>query len=138
MAKIKNNISIEGMRLDKWLNITRLFKTRSKALSSCQSRHVKVNGKTAKSSRIIKISDTISIQFPNRNRSFDVIGLAQKSLPAAEARELYIEHLPKISEESSEMYKLFLRQENKRQRELKGKGRPTKKARRQIDKLKDM
>ncbi len=137
MAKINNYTRLDGMRLDKWLKITRLFKTRAKAISSCQSRHVKVNGKTAKPSRIIKIEDTISIQFSNRNRSFDVVGIAQKSLPAAEARELYIEHLPKISEESSEMYKLFLRQENKRQRELKGKGRPTKKNRRQLEKLKD-
>ena len=138
MVKTKENSDFDRMRLDKWLKIARLFKTRSQAISSCQSRHVKVNGKTAKPSRMIKIEDTISIQYPNRNRSFDVVGLAQRSLPAAAARELYIEHLPKISEESSEMYKLFLRQEFKRQRELKGKGRPTKKARRQMDKVKDL
>ncbi len=101
MVKTKENSDFDRMRLDKWLKIARLFKTRSQAISSCQSRHVKVNGKTAKPSRMIKIEDTISIQYPNRNRSFDVVGLAQRSLPAAAARELYIEHLPKISVRNS-------------------------------------
>ncbi len=123
------------MRLDKWLKIARIFKTRSKAVDSCQSRHVKVNGKTAKPSHPIKISDTISIQYTGRNRTLDVAGLAERSLPATSARELYLEHLPQISEESSELYDLYMKEERKRQRETKGKGRPTKKARRQIIKL---
>jgi len=128
--------NIDQIRLDRWLNVTRLFKTRTKAAAFCQARHVKVNGKTAKSSHMIKIGDTISIQFPGRNRTFDVVGFAPRPIPAAKARELYLEHLPKISEESSELYQLFIKEDRKRQRELKGKGRPTKRERRTITKIK--
>jgi ribosome-associated heat shock protein Hsp15 len=137
MAKQTEKAAPAGkMRLDKWLNAARLFKTRSRAADFCQARHVKVNGKTAKPSQMIKIGDTISIQFPGRNRTIDVAEFAQRPLPAAAARELYEEHLPQLSEESSQLYDLFMKQERQRQRELKGKGRPTKKERRQLDKIK--
>ena len=132
----KDKLVTEKMRLDKWLKITRLFKTRSRAVEACNGRHVKVNGKTAKPSQMIKLSDTISIQHPNRNRTFDVSGLAEKSVSAIVARELYVEHLPKIAEDSAEMMELFLKLDSKRRRELKGKGRPTKHDRRKLEKLK--
>lgn len=128
--------NLERMRLDRWLHIARLFKTRSKAAAFCQAHHVKVNGKTAKPSHLIQIGDTLSIQFPGRNRTFEVTGFAPRPIPPAQARELYLEHLPKISEDSSELYQLFMKEERKRQRELRGKGRPTKKQRRQLEKIK--
>ena len=126
----------ERMRIDKWLHVTRLFKTRSKAVAFCQARHVKVNGKTVKPSHSIKIGDKISIQSSGRNRTFDVVNFAPRRLYAQDAGKLYIEHLPKISEESSEFYELFMKQERQRQLEVQGKGRPTKKERRQIDQIK--
>ena len=126
----------EKMRLDKWLKIARLFKTRSRSVEACSGRHVKVNGKTAKPSQMIKVGDTISIQFPSRNRTFDVEKLAERSIPAVEARELYIEHLPKITEDSAEKLALFMKLDTKRRRERKGKGRPTKLERRQLEKMK--
>ena len=126
----------EKMRLDKWLKIARLFKTRSRAVEACSGRHVKVNGKTAKPSQMIKAGDTLSIQFPSRNRTFDIEKLAERSVPAAEARELYIEHLPKITEESAEKLALFMKLDAKRRWERKGKGRPTKQERRQLEKMK--
>lgn len=133
--KKTTNNETERMRLDKWLKIARIFKTRSKAVDFCQSRHVKVNGKTAKPSHLIKIGDTLSIQFSGRNRTLDVAGLAERSLPAALAKELYREHLPQISEASAELLNLYMKEERKRQYETKGKGRPTKRERRQILKL---
>jgi|Deesub1362B_J571_1020462.scaffolds.fasta_scaffold07821_3 ribosome-associated heat shock protein Hsp15 len=125
----------ERMRIDKWLKVARLFKTRSQAADACQSRHVKVNGKTVKPSHQIKVGDTITIHYPHRNRTFDVVKLWEKPLPAREARELYVEHLPKLSEESAELLELMLRLDRMRQRERKGKGRPTKKERRQLEKI---
>lgn len=132
----QNKPILQKMRLDKWLKITRLFKTRSRAVEACSGRHVKVNGKTAKPSQMIKIGDTISIQYPNRNRTFDVAGLAEKSVSAILARELYLEHLPKIADDSAEMMKLFMKLDSKRRRERRGKGRPTKQERRELEKLK--
>ena len=128
--------NLDQLRLDRWLNVSGLFKTRTKAATFCQARHVKVNGKTAKPSQLLKIGDNISIQFPRRNRTFDVLGFAPRPIPVAKARELYLEHLPKISEESSELYQLFMRQDRIRQKELRGQGRPTKKERRNIGKIK--
>ena len=132
--EVENNPA--RMRIDKWLHVARLFKTRSKAVAFCQARHVKVNGKTVKPSHSIKIGDNISIQLSGRNRTFDVVSFAPRRLSAKDANELYVEHLPKISEESSEFYELFMKQERQRQREMQGKGRPTKKERRQIDQIK--
>ncbi len=132
----KDKAGTEKMRLDKWLKIARLFKTRSRAVEACSGRHVKVNGKTAKPSQMIKAGDTLSIQFPSRNRTFDIEKLAERSIPAAEARELCIEHLPKITEDSAEKLALFMKLDAKRRRERKGKGRPTKQERRQLEKMK--
>ncbi len=125
----------ERMRLDKWLKVARLFKTRAQAAEACHSRHVKVNGKRVKPSYPVKVGDTVSIRYPGRNRTFDVVKLAPRPLPAAEARELYIEHLPKVSPESAAFLELIQRLDRQQRRERRGKGRPTKKERRQLDRL---
>ncbi len=132
----KDSEQLESMRLDKWLKVARLFKTRTLAATACQSHHVKVNGKKVKPAQMIKIGDTISIQYPSRNRTFDVAALTQRSISATAARELYLEHLPAVTPESQKMFELFLQQENRRQRERQGKGRPTKKERRELVKIK--
>ncbi len=126
---------LDRMRLDKWLKVARLFKTRSQAAEACSSRHVKVNGKRVKPSYQVKVGDTISIQYPGRNRTFDVVKLAHRPVPAAQARELYIEHLPKLSPESAAFLEVLQKLERQQRRERKGKGRPTKKERRQLEKL---
>jgi ribosome-associated heat shock protein Hsp15 len=126
----------EKVRLDKWLKVTRLVKTRSRAAELCSGRHVKVNGRNAKPSHLIKVGDTIAIRFPSRNRTVDVVALAEKPVPAAAARELYLEHLPQLSQESAEMLDIFMKLDAKRRRERRGKGRPTKLERRNLDKLK--
>ena len=125
----------QTIRLDKWLKITRLARTRSRAERLCESRRVKVNGHTAKPSKSIHIGDTVTIRSKNRNRSFEVLGIAQKSISATEARLLYAEHLPRLSEESVELLEVYLRQERLANRQRKDKGRPTKKERRQLEKL---
>ncbi len=131
----KDRPAPERVRLDKWLKAARLFKTRSKAAEACNSRHVKVNGKTVKPSYMVKVGDTISVQYADRNRTFDVVGIAHKPLPAVRAQELYEEHIPKISSKSSQLLELMLKLDRRMRRERKGKGRPTKKERRQLEKL---
>jgi ribosome-associated heat shock protein Hsp15 len=132
----KKKDSLEKVRLDKWLKVTRLFKTRSKAVEFCLARHVKLNGRAAKPSHMVRVGDTLSIQYPSRNRTFDVVALAEKPVSAADARELYLEHLPKVSEESAEMIKVYLKLDSQRRRERRGKGRPTKRERRDLEKMK--
>ena len=134
-GKEESRDAAQRMRLDKWLKVARLFKTRAQAAEACNSRHVKVNGKRVKPSYQVKVGDTVSIQYPGRNRTFDVVKLAHRPVRAAEARELYIEHLPKVSPESASLFELIARLDRQQRRERRGKGRPTKKERRQLEKL---
>ncbi|RKY91451.1 RNA-binding S4 domain-containing protein [candidate division KSB1 bacterium] len=127
--------TIQKIRLDKWLKTTRLARTRSQAEKLCEARRVKVNGHTVKPSKLIHIGDTITIRYKTRNRSFEVLGITHKSIAAEEARQLYAEHLPKLSEESAKLLEVYLRQDRLTRRQRKNKGRPTKKERRQLEKL---
>ena len=52
------------MRLDLWLDITCLFKTRSEAQKACKNGKVDINGQPAKPHRVIKAGDEIVIQRP--------------------------------------------------------------------------
>ncbi len=83
----------------------------------------------------LRVGDTISIQYPGRNRTFDVVKLAHRPFPAAQARELYIEHLPKLSPKSAAFLEVLQKLERQQRRERKGKGRLTKKERRQLEKI---
>ena len=122
------------MRLDKWLKVARIFKTRSRAAEACEQRHVKVNGQTAKPAKVIRIGDEITVRFGNRFRTLEIKKVTLKSLPAALAAELYSEQKVDLSDESMELMQVMKRLDRKFR--PKYKGRPTKKERRQIEKLK--
>jgi ribosome-associated heat shock protein Hsp15 len=122
------------IRLDKWLKIARIFKTRTQANHACEENLVKVNGVIAKSARIIKAGDKVTVKASNRYRELEVLGISFKSIPAKEARELYREERNQIiSDESLELMRLI------KQAKLPGPskypGRPSKKERRQLIKI---
>lgn len=121
------------IRLDKWLKISRIYKTRALAVRACEEGKVKVNNNKAKPARMIKIGDQITIRVRNKYRSFDVVEIVYKSISNKDAKFLYVEHTPKLSEESKELYELL--QEWDRAGKRKYKGRPTKKERRTLEKL---
>ena len=52
------------MRLDLWLDIACLFKTRSEAQKACRNGKIDVNGQPAKPHRDVKVGDEILIQRP--------------------------------------------------------------------------
>ncbi|MFQ5865119.1 MAG: RNA-binding S4 domain-containing protein [bacterium] len=121
------------IRLDKWLKISRIYKTRALATRACEDGKVKVNDKRAKPARMIKIGDQITIKVRSKYRTFDVLDIVHKSISNKDAKFLYVEHTPKLSEESQELYELL--QEWDRAGRRKFKGRPTKKERRALEKL---
>ncbi len=121
------------MRLDKWLKVARIFKTRSQAAEACEQRRVKVNGKTAKPAKAIHVGDEVTVRFGKRFRTLNIQEITQRSLPAALAKELYHEEKAKLSEESLEMIQFVKKMDRKFR--PKSKGRPTKKERRQLEKL---
>jgi len=124
------------IRLDKWLKITRVFKTRSKAGDACDQGKVKVNDQVAKAAKMIKIGDTIAVRLKARTRTFDVLDIVNKSIKAADARLLYNEHELSAEEKDAEDIRSLFYQSTKMARP-KYKGRPTKKERREMDKFRD-
>ena len=86
----------DAVRLDRWLNAARFYKTRSQAAEACDGRKVKVNGATAKPHKLIRVGDRLTIHHHTRYRNLEVLGLAQRGLPAAEARKLYHEEITEL------------------------------------------
>jgi len=125
------------IRLDKWLKISRLIKARTKASEACSQGHVKVNDQVAKASKLVKIGDTISVKFRERTRTFDVLDIQQKNVKAADAAMLYHEHEMTPEEKEAEDIRNLFYQATRLQRP-KFKGRPTKKDRRDLDKLRGL
>jgi ribosome-associated heat shock protein Hsp15 len=87
--------TISEVRLDVWLDVSCLFKTRSEAQRACKGGKVDVNGQPAKPHRTIKPGDEIVISRPYGARQTVIVaGLAERSIPKAEARLLYDDRTP--------------------------------------------
>jgi ribosome-associated heat shock protein Hsp15 len=95
------------MRLDVWLDVSCLFKTRSEAQKACRGGKVDVNGQASKPHREINPGDTIEItrQF-GRRQTIVVKGLAERHVPKADARLLYDDLTPQPTPEEVEMRRI--------------------------------
>src|SRR5687768_5192411 len=79
-----------GVRLDTWLDVACLFKTRSEATKACKLNKVIVNSVEAKPGRLVKEDDEIEIHRPyGRKQLITVLGVTDEQLPKAVARTLY-------------------------------------------------
>ena len=95
------------MRLDVWLDVTCLFKTRSEAKKACEGGKVDVNGQAAKPHRDIKAGDELEISRPfGRRQKVAVRGLAEQHMKKADARLLYEDLTPKPSAEEIELRRM--------------------------------
>jgi ribosome-associated heat shock protein Hsp15 len=83
-----------AVRVDLWLDVACLFKTRAEAQRACRGGKVEVNGVSTKPHRLLKIGDEIRITRGTRKQIVRVQGLAEKHLPRAEARGLYEDRTP--------------------------------------------
>jgi ribosome-associated heat shock protein Hsp15 len=118
----------ERMRIDKWLWAARFYKTRSLASAAISAGHVKLNGSTIKPARELRCGDTLELAIGDTHWTLLVSGLNEQRRPAPEAQLLYAE-----TSESSE--RRAAEKESRRLAPAPGsdlRGRPTKKARRQI------
>jgi ribosome-associated heat shock protein Hsp15 len=96
-----------SVRLDTWLDVACLFKTRSEATKACKLGKVKVNGAEAKSHRDVKAGDEIEIQRPfGRKQLITVLGVADRHIARAEARLLYEDRTPKPTAEEMEVRRM--------------------------------
>jgi ribosome-associated heat shock protein Hsp15 len=98
---------IGPMRLDVWLDVACLFRTRSEATRACKAGKVDVDGQGTKPHREIKPGDEIEISWRfGRRQKVIVIALAEKHLPKAEARLLYEDVTPKPTPEEVELRRM--------------------------------
>ena len=92
--------SLKKVRLDVWLDVSCLFRTRSEAQKACKGGKIDVNGQKAKPQRNIRPEDVISITRVNSIKQQIVVKqLAERHLPKAEARTLYNDTTPPLSRE---------------------------------------
>jgi ribosome-associated heat shock protein Hsp15 len=92
-----------SVRLDVWLDVACLFKTRSEAQKACRSGKVDVNGQTAKPNRLIRPGDELLIGRPfGRKQRIVVRDLTDRHLAKADARQLYEDLTPKPTAEEIE------------------------------------
>lgn len=121
-----------AMRLDKWLWAARFFKTRALAQKHIELGRVQVNGAKVKNSKIISAGDTIDLTLNSLPYKIKVLALNHQRRPAPEARLLYQEDMK--TAELREQQKLL--DQAGRASAAYPDGRPTKRDRRQIEKLK--
>jgi ribosome-associated heat shock protein Hsp15 len=85
----------DRVRLDIWLDVACLFKTRSEAQRACNGGKVDVNDQRAKPHRELRIGETLTISRPQGVKQKVVVrGLAENHIPKAQARELYEDVTP--------------------------------------------
>jgi ribosome-associated heat shock protein Hsp15 len=129
---------MDSVRLDIWLDVACLFRTRSEAQKACKLGKVEVNGQTAKPHREVRPGDRLVINRPlGRRQTVVVRGLADTHIAKAEARELYEDQTPAPTPEEVEMRRMerlarqFMRpatagapdkRERRQIRQAKGKG----------------
>ena len=97
----------EPVRLDVWLDVACLYKTRSEATRECKVGRVSVNGVIATPHREVRIGDEIVISRPaGRKQTLVVRTVTDKHLAKAAARELYEDRTPPPSTEEIEARRL--------------------------------
>lgn len=95
------------MRLDVWLDVACLFKTRSEAQRACKVGRVLVNGVAAKPHRDLRVGDTLAIARPQGRRQLVVVrALAESHVARALARELYEDRTPAPTPETLEQRRM--------------------------------
>ncbi len=123
--------SNETLRIDKWLWYARFFKTRTLASVVCNGGRVRVGGATVrKSSHLVRIDDVLTFTQGTNIRVIRILALGNRRGPASEAQLLYEDLAP--VEKTGTGSKVDAGDGGVRDM---GAGRPTKKERRDIDKL---
>lgn len=117
----------ETIRIDRWLWAVRVTKTRTLASDLCASGRVEVNGRGAKASTAVRIGDEVVVRYPNgRERRLVAQRLLTKRVGASVAADCFVDHSPPPPPRDKAA-PIAVRD--------RGAGRPTKKERRQLDRL---
>ena len=116
---------VESTRVDKWLWSVRIAKTRTVAAEACRGGHVRVNGRPAKAATMVSPGDEVRARFGQTTRVVEVVRVIQKRVGAPDAATCFLDRTPKPEPVDTAEFALRDR----------GAGRPTKRDRRMLDKL---
>ncbi len=118
--------TLDSTRIDKWLAAVRLCKTRSGAADACTGGKVRINGTPAKPSSLVRPGDRVEARINKRERVVEVVKVIEMRAGAPVAAECYVDHSPPV-ERAVRAPAVGAREQ--------GSGRPTKRDRRKIEKL---
>lgn len=121
-----------SVRIDKWLWAARLFKTRAIATDAIKGGKVKMDDTPVKPSREVKEGDVIQVQIEQLHKVVQVKSVIKNRVPAKMVPEVYTDLTPPEEYERIEFIHAY-----KSEWRDRGAGRPTKKERRMIEKMKD-
>lgn len=122
---------MDAIRIDKWLWAVRLFKTRSQAADACKGGKIKIGGNNVKPAREVKVGEEISISLVVFMKTVRVKAILKNRVGAKLVPD-YMEDLTP----QSEYDKQKMHNEINIEYRDRGEGRPTKKQRRVIERLK--
>ncbi|MDT0327072.1 RNA-binding S4 domain-containing protein [Nocardiopsis lambiniae] len=115
----------DSTRVDRWLWAVRLTKTRSDAAQACRGGHVRVNDRPAKPASVVKAGDEVRVRLHGTTRIVEVSHVLEKRVGAPLAARCYVDNTPELPAQATIP---VIRRD-------RGAGRPTKKDRRLLDRL---
>ncbi len=124
----------DAVRLDVWLDVACLFKTRSEAKRACEAGKVAVNGQTAKPNRVVREGDRLRINRPfSRHQDVIVRIVLDDHVKKSEAKALYDDVTPRPTAEEVEMRRV----ERAYRAAAQAAGTPDRRQRRQLRRIKE-
>jgi ribosome-associated heat shock protein Hsp15 len=116
---------MERHRIDNWLKHVLLFKHRGDATEACKGGHVKINGQRVKPATPVREGDVVEFLLGNHFRRVVVAEIPETNVSREKARTMYVDETPKqeVVDRAANVFR------------DRGAGRPTKKERRDIDRV---
>ncbi|MCZ6803729.1 MAG: RNA-binding S4 domain-containing protein [Proteobacteria bacterium] len=128
--KVKHDLSLTQMRLDKWLWCSRFYKTRALAASAIKGNKIKVNNLVIKAAKNIHLGDKVEIHKTPYQYTITILKLTTNRLSASQAALIFEED--KESIQSREELAKQIKAESASASFPRTRGRPTKRVRREI------
>ena len=119
----------ESVRVDSWIWSVRLVKTRSMGAAACKGGHVRVNGERVKPAHSVRVGDEVRLRHEGRERIVVVKRVIRKRVGPPVAAECYVDNSPPPPPRET------VAPAGVRDR---GTGRPTKRDRRELERLRDL
>ena len=124
LGRVTGHPAPDETRIDRWLCAVRLVKSRPLASQVCEGGHVIVNGSPAKPSTKVRAGDRVEAFIAERTRIVEVVRPIESRVGAAVAATCYVDHSPPV-----------VRQTGPEISPVRGEGRPGKRLRRELERL---